>query len=89
VQSVIHWRSITSCKAAWKKTQKPLCRSNKSGWKQKEDEKLGELVERLGTKNWTEIAKKLNEAFKARKRNGRQCRDRWLNCVNPEIKRYL
>jgi hypothetical protein len=44
-----------------------------------EDESLTVLVQTYGADNWQEIAKNMPE------RNMRQCRDRWLNYLSPEI----
>lgn len=38
-----------------------------------------ELVDKYGTKNWTTIAKHLNG------RQGKQCRERWVNHLDPLI----
>lgn len=46
-----------------------------------EDEKVVELVEKYGPKKWTLIARHL------RGRIGKQCRERWHNHLNPEIKK--
>lgn len=60
-------------------------------WSAKEDAALRELVERLGTNRWKEVADSISAMFgsQAVRKTSRQCRDRWLNCINPEIKRYL
>lgn len=44
-----------------------------------EDENLKSLVETYGTGNWVFIAKKMPN------RNSRQCRERYLNYLNPEL----
>ena len=46
-----------------------------------EDEELRQLVHRNGAKNWSTIAKYLPG------RVGKQCRERWHNHLNPEIKK--
>jgi hypothetical protein len=48
-------------------------------FKEDEDIRLQELVERFGTDNWSAVAAEM------RNRNARQCRDRWSNYVNPKI----
>lgn len=40
-----------------------------------------ELVAKLGTKNWTAIAKHLHG------RIGKQCRERWYNHLDPVLKK--
>lgn len=44
-----------------------------------EDQLLLEVVDRLGCKDWSEVASHLQG------RNARQCRERWNNYVNPAI----
>ena len=43
--------------------------------------KVIELVKKYGTKQWTLIAKHLKG------RLGKQCRERWHNHLNPEVKK--
>ena len=52
-----------------------------SKFSNKEDETLKRLVEELGTEKWTDIAEKLGT------KNARQCRERWMNYLNPNINR--
>lgn len=52
----------------------------KGPWKKEEDDKVIELVEKWGAKNWSQIAKHLPG------RIGKQCRERWLNHLNPDIR---
>lgn len=53
----------------------------KGPWTQEEDEKLMQMVNSLGPKNWSQIAMKLPG------RIGKQCRERWHNHLNPNIRR--
>lgn len=46
-----------------------------------EDQQLIQLVGENGAKNWSAIAKKLKG------RMGKQCRERWHNHLNPDIKK--
>lgn len=46
-----------------------------------EDDKVVELVDRYGPKKWTLIARHLKG------RIGKQCRERWHNHLNPNIKK--
>lgn len=50
-------------------------------WTDKEDEMLLKLVEQFGPQKWTSIAKYLKD------REGKQCRERWHNHLNPDIKK--
>ncbi|XP_054727369.1 myb protein [Anastrepha obliqua] len=53
----------------------------KGPWTREEDEKVVELVRRFGPKKWTLISRYLNG------RIGKQCRERWHNHLNPNIKK--
>ena len=53
----------------------------KGPWTQEEDETLITMVEKLGPKNWSQIALALPG------RIGKQCRERWHNHLNPNIRR--
>ena len=53
----------------------------KGAWTKEEDDQVLELVRKYGPKRWTLIAKHLKG------RIGKQCRERWHNHLNPEIKK--
>ncbi|CAI9759127.1 unnamed protein product [Fraxinus pennsylvanica] len=53
----------------------------KGQWTEEEDGKLTKLVMQYGSKNWAVIAEKMVE------RAGKQCRERWLNHLRPDIKK--
>eukprot|EP00186_Timspurckia_oligopyrenoides_P003739 CAMPEP_0182441392 /NCGR_PEP_ID=MMETSP1172-20130603/352_1 /TAXON_ID=708627 /ORGANISM="Timspurckia oligopyrenoides, Strain CCMP3278" /LENGTH=331 /DNA_ID=CAMNT_0024635635 /DNA_START=16 /DNA_END=1011 /DNA_ORIENTATION=+ len=53
----------------------------KGPWTKEEDEELMRLVHKEGARNWTKLASKLV------RRSGKQCRERWLNHLNPDIKK--
>ena len=53
----------------------------KGPWNEEEDEKLFENVRKFGAKNWSHIAQALPG------RIGKQCRERWHNHLNPDIKK--
>jgi hypothetical protein len=46
-----------------------------------EDDRLRELVSKYGTEDWSRIASKM------RKRETRQCRERWINYLAPNVVR--
>lgn len=50
-------------------------------WTKEEDDKVIELVNKYGPKKWTLIARHLQG------RIGKQCRERWHNHLNPNIKK--
>lgn len=56
-------------------------------WPENEDEILKELT--LKKLSWTQIAKILNEKIHNSRpvRNGKQCKERWANHVNPNIRK--
>ena len=51
-------------------------------WTETEDKSIKSLVNKYGTSNWTLIAKHLGQ-----NRSGKQCRERWYNQLNPEVKK--
>ncbi|MFS8032141.1 putative transcription factor MYB-HB-like family [Helianthus anomalus] len=51
-------------------------------WSKYEDRLLMQLVEQHGEKNWAHIAEKFPL------RIAKQCRDRWHNCLSPNIVKY-
>ena len=50
-------------------------------WSSAEDDRLRELVSVHSTKKWSIVAQNM------RNRNGKQCRERWLNHLNPGIRK--
>ncbi|XP_077301436.1 myb-related protein A-like [Arctopsyche grandis] len=54
---------------------------NKGPWTKEEDERLKKLVERYSPRNWSFLAKIMGS------RQGKQCRERWHNHLNPDIKK--
>jgi hypothetical protein len=44
-----------------------------------EDTRLTEIVQECGCKNWPIVAGKISD------RNARQCRERWMNYINPVL----
>uniref|UniRef100_A0A8C5CA97 V-myb avian myeloblastosis viral oncogene homolog-like 2b n=1 Tax=Gadus morhua TaxID=8049 RepID=A0A8C5CA97_GADMO len=53
----------------------------KGPWTKEEDEKVIELVHQYGNKQWALVAKQLKG------RLGKQCRERWHNHLNPDVKK--
>jgi hypothetical protein len=53
----------------------------KGQWSAEEDNRLTDLVSRYGTRRWSYIARALE------KRTGKQCRERWIHHLAPNIKR--
>ena len=67
------------CLHRWQKVLNPEL--VKGPWTKEEDAKIIELVGALGAKQWSKIAQQLPG------RIGKQCRERWYNHLNPDIKR--
>ena len=72
-------RADVQCQHRWQKVVNPEL--VKGPWTKEEDEKVVELVRKYGPKRWTLIAKQLKG------RIGKQCRERWHNHLNPDIKK--
>ena len=63
------------------KPAKKLKGVRKRPWTQLEDVMLTKLVNRIGSQKWSEIAKRIKG------REGKQCRERWHNHLNPQIRK--
>lgn len=83
-----HWRLIATkvpgrtsaqCLHRWTKILKPGL--IKGPWREDEDGKLREWVQKYGAKDWAKCAMGITG------RNGKQCRERWSNALNPALKR--
>ena len=59
--------------------------TKRRSWAQIEDDAIRQLVEQLGIKQWTLVAKKLQEQYQLGGRTGKQCRERWHNHLDPNI----
>jgi len=79
IASLFHDRADVQCQHRWQKVVNPEL--VKGPWTKEEDEKVIELVKKYGPKRWTLIAKHLKG------RIGKQCRERWHNHLNPDIKK--
>ena len=62
-------------------------------WSQEEDRLLIDNVSLFGTKAWSQVSRIINSALHQDKpvRQGKHCRERWHNHLNPELKsnRYI
>ncbi|KAK2814831.1 hypothetical protein Q7C36_023097 [Tachysurus vachellii] len=67
------------CQHRWQKVLNPEL--VKGPWTKEEDQRVIELVHKYGPKRWSVIAKHLQG------RIGKQCRERWHNHLNPEVKK--
>ncbi|OMJ81209.1 hypothetical protein SteCoe_18386 [Stentor coeruleus] len=71
-------------KRAYKNNYK-IKKEKRRPWTIKEDEMMSKIVEENGTKYWTLISYKLNQACPDIKRSSKQCRERWHNHLNAGI----
>ncbi|XP_062841707.1 myb-related protein A [Trichomycterus rosablanca] len=72
-------RTDGQCQHRWQKVLNPEL--VKGPWTKEEDQRVIELVHKYGPKRWSIIAKHLQG------RIGKQCRERWHNHLNPEVKK--
>ncbi|CAM6031909.1 unnamed protein product, partial [Sphagnum compactum] len=72
-------KTEVQCLHRWTKVLNPSV--VKGPWSAEEDQKLKELVLIKGAKKWSAIATELPG------RIGKQCRERWHNHLNPDIKK--
>mmetsp|Transcript_12123 Transcript_12123/g.21918 ORF Transcript_12123/g.21918 Transcript_12123/m.21918 type:complete len:286 (-) Transcript_12123:8-865(-) len=56
-------------------------RKNRTHWTVEDDEELIRLVGQLGTSNWQAISRKITD------KSGKQCRERWVNHLDPNVKK--
>mmetsp|Transcript_17881 Transcript_17881/g.17859 ORF Transcript_17881/g.17859 Transcript_17881/m.17859 type:complete len:90 (+) Transcript_17881:93-362(+) len=61
----------------------------KHPWTKKEDDIVISLLNTESSKKWTIIAKAINKQIhnEVPVRNGKQCRERWHNHLNPKLKK--
>jgi Myb-like DNA-binding protein FlbD len=67
--------------AEWENNNDSHRAINKGPWCPEEDEKLRELISIYQARNWSFLARMLGS------RQGKQCRERWHNHLNPKIKK--
>ncbi|XP_075933581.1 uncharacterized protein LOC142933374 [Anarhichas minor] len=72
-------RTEVQCQRRWQHIKNPEL--VKGPWTKEEDERVLKLVQTFGMKRWSLIAKQLLT------RNGKQCRERWHNHLNPTVKK--
>eukprot|EP00977_Amphora_coffeiformis_P002190 scaffold425_cov175-Amphora_coffeaeformis.AAC.49 len=79
VASFLPGRTETACQNRWQKVLK--IGLTRGPWTDDEDKKLIQLVDNFGPRKWSAIAEELPG------RSGKQCRERWHNHLNPNLKR--
>ncbi|KAK7856488.1 transcription factor myb3r-5 [Quercus suber] len=72
-------RCDVQCLHRWQKFLNPDL--VKGPWSKEEDDLICELVAKQGKRKWCEISKSLPGQI------GKQCRERWHNHLNPNIKK--
>jgi hypothetical protein len=79
VANLIPNRSPSQCMRRWNKMTNHG-QQGRGAWTPEEDDILIRLVKQHGPMNWSSIASHLEG------RHGKQCRERWFNCLDPSIK---
>jgi len=72
-------KTVPQVSGRWNKALKPDL--IKGSWTKDEDEAIIRFIEINGDKDWSKLAQTLPG------RIGKQCRERWINHLNPEIKK--
>ena len=66
--------------------EQPQAQKHEGPWTAEEDTALKRIIEEKGAKSWADISRLLNLEKVGPPRQGKQCRERWFNHVNPAIK---
>ncbi|TMW67971.1 hypothetical protein Poli38472_007643 [Pythium oligandrum] len=80
IASQLPGRTDLQCRQHWFRVLQPSITKGRGSWTPEEDKILCERVKTIGTK-WTEIAQDLPG------RLGKQCRDRYMNHIDPSIRK--
>lgn len=78
VSSKLPGKTTKQCMLKYRGAQKD---AKKGSWTEGEDTELLRWVEEQGPTRWTECSRRI------RGRCGKQCRERWVNILNPGVKR--
>ena len=73
----VYGRDKDACREQWLRLRPPV----KGSWTPEEDKLLTGIVTRQGASGWSGIAKHIAG------RNAKQCRERWVNHLNPGVKK--
>jgi len=79
VSQHIKGRSAIQCLHRWSKILKPGL--VKGPWTLEEDQKLIDWIQENGARKWSQVAQLIKG------RSGKQCRERWFNNLNPEVRK--
>ncbi|KAG7577688.1 Homeobox-like domain superfamily [Arabidopsis thaliana x Arabidopsis arenosa] len=78
VANVLKGRTGAQCSNRWKKSLRP---TRKGTWSLEEDKRVKVAVTLFGSQNWHKISQFVPG------RTQTQCRERWLNCLDPKVNR--
>lgn len=78
-------RNESQCKYRWSQSQTK--QGTKLPWTPKEDALLRSIMGESTDHAWSAIAEKLNALSSGVRRTGKQCRERWRNHLDPDIKK--
>ena len=62
-------------------------KNEKNLWMIEEDILITIFVEKIGSKKWNLIAEELKDRLPESNRNGKQCRERWHNQLDPTVRK--
>ena len=79
ISSKLPGHTAMQCQNRWNKNLKPGL--VKGPWSVQEDKLLTEWVNKNGPKKWNQCCEFIHG------RSGKQCREHWNNCLNPELKK--
>lgn len=71
----VYGRDKDACRNQWLTMRPPV----KGSWTEAEDALLASIVTRVGARGWSNIAKHISG------RNAKQCRERWVNHLDPAV----
>ena len=87
VDSIYEDSSLSGPQTGKLRNSKKDSGSTRRLWTKEEDEAITQLVRQYGIRKWTLISKKLQERYGIHGRSGKQCRERWHNHLDPEVKK--
>ena len=82
IASKMPGRTDNQCKSRYSRLSRTPTIVNKAPWTAEEDQRLRRLVEQFGDTNWTLVSNRVPN------RNSKQCRDRWQNFLNPNLRKH-
>lgn len=56
-------------------------------WTAEEDNAIRELVIDVGIKKWSQVSSMLQQNYGIHNKTGKQCRERWNNHLDPNIRK--